>query len=160
MTEQTPTSSYLVCANEKKHSEVALRFACKRAARHNASITLLYVINPMDYNTVFSVADVIKEDRREQAKTLLNDLTKKVALWCGQPVHTVIREGKIAEEIVAEINSNERISLLLLGVSADGSSTKGKLLPQLSNELGNSYHIPLLLIPGNLTDEQIDRLNG
>ncbi len=160
MTENICRSTFLVCVNEKQHSETALRFACKKALQCNADVTMLYIINPMDYNTVFSVADVIKEDRRMQAEKLLKSLSKKVTLWSGRNAKTVIREGKIADEVINEIEANERINLLVLGVAADGSSGKGKLLPQLTNEIGDSYHVPLLVIPGNLTEEEIDALNA
>lgn len=151
---------FLVCVNEKSHSETALRFACAKAKQCNAKVKMLYIINPMDYNTLFSVADVIKEDRINDAKKFLDEIKEKASSWFSIVPTYRIREGKVMDEIIDEINDNTNVALLILGVAADGSSSKGKLLSQLTNEIGNLYNVPLLIIPGSVTEEQIIVLNG
>jgi len=151
---------FLVCVNEKSHSETALKFACAKARQCDAKVRMLYIINPMDYNTLFSVADVIKEDRLNDARKFLEETIEKASSWFDIVPSFNIREGKVMDEIIEEITENSDIALLVLGVAADGSSSKGKLLSQLTNEIGGLYNVPLLIIPGNVTEEQIMALNG
>lgn len=148
---------FLVCVNEKEHSKTALKFACTRARVTGSEVKMIYVIDPVDYNTIFSVADVIKEDRKINAEKLLNDLEKEAYDWSGIKPEHVIREGGIVEEIVSTIHEDECIGLLVLGVAADGS--KGGLLNHLTSEIGDKYHIPLVVVPGNLTNDKIKELS-
>ena len=152
-------SKFLVCVNEKEHSSTALRFACTKAKWRKNAVDMLYVIDPIDYNTVFSVGDKIKEDRRADAEKLLTKMAGEALEWSDINPTAIIREGRIAEEIIACIEADHDINLLVVGTAADGSSGKGGLLTQLTAEIGDKYHIPLLIVPGNLTDQQIEELN-
>lgn len=150
---------FLVCVNDKEHSRIALKFACTKAKWGRNLVEMLYIIDPIDYNTLFSVADVIKEERRAEAKKLLAELEKQAIEWCGMKPVSIIREGRIADEIFATIDEDPYISLLLVGASADGSTGKKGIITQLTSEIGSKYHIPLVIVPGNLTDQQIEELN-
>jgi len=150
---------FLVCVNEKDHSRTALRYACIKAKWRKCAVEMLYVVDPLDYNTIFSVGDKIKKDRKEAAEELFEKLAIEAEQWSGVKPSGIVREGKIADVIVNTIEEDEDISLLVLGVAADGSSGKGGLMPQLTNAVGDKYHVPILIVPGNLTDEEIEKLN-
>jgi len=154
-----PKSKFLVCINEKEHSRTALRFASAKAKWGRNLVEMLYVIDPVDYNTIFSVADVIKEERKSEAQKLLSTLAKETNEWSGVTPSFLIREGRVVDEIISCIDEDHDISLLIVGAAPDGSTTKGGMLTQLTNEIGDKYHIPLLVVPGNLTDQQIEELN-
>ncbi len=149
---------YLVCVNEKEHSRTALKYACAKAKARSGAVAMLYVVEPVDYNTIFSVADVIRDERRAEAQALLETFAE-VAMERHIPAQSWVRDGMIAEEICACLKEHPEITMLLLGVAADGSSNKGGVLTSLTAMLGHRYHIPLLLVPGNLTDAQIEELN-
>ncbi len=156
---KTTQCKFLVCVNEKKHTRTALRFACAKAKITRSNVEMLYVINPVDYNTIFSVADVIKEERKDDAEKLFTELSKEAIDGFGVKPEGIIREGLIADEIISHINDDSNITLLLLGAAGDGSSSKGGLISQLTNDIGNKFNIPLMIVPGNLTDQQIEELN-
>ncbi len=150
---------YLVCVNEKEHSKTALFYACTNAKNTASVVDMLYVIDPVDYNTIFSVADVIKEERRNDAIKLFEELQEKAEKWYGMKPNGVIREGIITEEVIKQINDDPNIVKLFLGVAKDGSSNKTNLLSQLTSEIGKEFFVPLIVVPGNLTKEQIMNLN-
>ncbi len=152
-----PQSKYLVCVNDKEHSETVLRYACVRAKVTGSAVQMINVIDPVEHHTLFSVADVIQEDRKKEARKLLRDLAAKAEEWTEIKPTTTLREGGLADEIIAAIEKDSSINLLLLGVSASGA--KGKLLPQLTAAIGDCYHIPLTIVPGNLTEQEIEELN-
>ena len=151
-------SKFLVCINEKEHSDTALHFACVKAKATDSHVVMLYVIDPVDYNTLFSVADLIKEERKQDAKKLLKQKANAVHKSEGIEPIGLVREGKITDEIISVLEDDPDISLLILGVASDGSSSKGGLLQQLTSAIGDRFHIPLMLVPGNLTDQQIEAL--
>ncbi len=144
----TKKESLLICVNEKAHSAYALKVGCALAKEQGRRIQMLYVIDPLDYHTLFSVADVMKEEREQQAELLLKDY-KKLAKDAGHAsVKTIIKEGTIIDTIVAQIKEDPAIAMLLVGAAADGSTSKGKVLSQLTHALGNHISIPILLVPG------------
>lgn len=155
----TAKMTYLVCINDKPHAKTAIRFACSRAKKTKSDVLMLYVIDPVDYNTMFSVADVIKQERIEQAEKTLAAHVEDAQKWCKITPKYTIREGFISDEIVKCIGEDNGIGLLVLGVAADGSSGKNKLLAQMVEGIGAAFHVPLLIVPGNLTDQQIKELS-
>ena len=69
-----------------------------------------------------------------------------------------MREGKTADEILALIEENEDIAILVLA-AAQSKEGPGPLVSGLSASLGD-YPIPVAVVPGHLTDEEIDALAG
>lgn len=151
-------SKYLVCVNDKPHSQTALRYACAKAKLTGSGIVMLYVLNPVEHNTLFSVADVMKEEEKQEARRLLDKMSSEAfAISDIRPEGKVV-EGTTSEVIINEIAGNKEISMLILGAASDGSSNKGRLYGALSGELGKKIHVPLLIVPGNLTHNQIEDL--
>lgn len=150
-------TTFLVCVSDQQESEVALRFACLRAKRRQAQVTLLHVLPPDDFQGLFSVSDVMKQEKEEAAQTLVNHMID-LAVQCGGITPSVIlKEGQLGEEIVKTTLENGDIIAVVLGVQHD-SATAPKLLSWLTNKLGQDLLIPLIIVPGNLTDAQIEAL--
>jgi nucleotide-binding universal stress UspA family protein len=151
------TTTFLVCISDQHESEVALRFACLRAQKRNAQVTLLHVIPPEDFQGLFAISDMMKQEREEEAQNLLNSMAE-LALQCsGIRPSIVLREGILGEEIVKTTLENGDIVAVVLGVQHD-SPTAPKLLSWLTSKLGQELLTPIMVVPGNLTDAQIDAL--
>ena len=67
-----------------------------------------------------------------------------------------IREGSRAEELVKLVNEDPSISLVVLA-TATGSSNPGPVVSYLLANL-RRLPVPVTLVPGELTPEQIDRV--
>ena len=67
-----------------------------------------------------------------------------------------MREGKTADEILGLIEDDEDIAILVLA-AAQSKEGPGPLVSGLSASLGD-YPIPVAIVPGHLTDEEIDAL--
>jgi nucleotide-binding universal stress UspA family protein len=68
----------------------------------------------------------------------------------------VIREGDVSEEILKLIEEDEDISVLVLAAAAD-SEGPGPLVSSLGKTAG-SFPIPIAIVPGHLTDEELDAM--
>jgi nucleotide-binding universal stress UspA family protein len=150
-------AKYLVCVDGTEQSRVAVRFACLRAKNTRGYVVLLTVIEPAEFQHWMAVEDVMNEERREEAEHLLHDLAAEVNEWAGvMPVFTV-REGRIGNEILAAVEEDPTISFLVVG-AAPLEAKRGKLISWLAGQLAGRLEIPLVIVPGNLTDEQLVNL--
>jgi hypothetical protein len=66
-----------------------------------------------------------------------------------------IREGKRSEELASLLQEEHGVSLLVLA-TATGSNNPGPLVTYLMSNLGRKIRIPVTLVPGELTPEEID----
>lgn len=149
--------NYLVCVNNEKYAEVALHYTCSIANRSDSSITILHVIEPADYQTLGAVADKMRQEKFAAAEKLLQNLSAKVQKWSNITPAVIVKEGLIEDQIIALANEDETIHMLIAGVAPE-TNVKSKIIPPIVSALGNKIHIPLMLVPGNLTEGQIDKL--
>ncbi|MFP6730469.1 MAG: universal stress protein [Alphaproteobacteria bacterium] len=146
--------NYLVCVDGSAHSRVAVRFACLRAKNAEGNVTLLTAIEPAEFQHWMAVEDVMLEERREDAERLLNDLAAEVNEWAGVMPSLTVRDGHIGEEILAAVAEDPTINFLVVG-AAPPPHKHGKLISWLAGHTAESLNIPLVIVPGNLTDEQL-----
>ena len=74
----------------------------------------------------------------------------------GTPI-LYVREGDIKDELLALIDEEPDISLLVLGADTT-SETAGPLITFLMARGASRCRVPITVVPGNLTDEQLDAL--
>ncbi len=146
-------ATYLLCVNDAEYSKVALKFAGRMAKRKKARIIMLHVTEPTDFQSFGAIANKIKAETEKSAHKLLNNLTKEI----DTEVILMHKEGFIGEEIVKVAEENHDIDLLIVGAAAETGSKSKTLQPLVAN-IGSKIMIPMIIIPGNLTDQQIDLL--
>jgi len=147
-------ATYLVCVDGSAHSRVAMRFACLRAKTTNGQVVLLTAIEPAEFQHWIAVEDVMLEERREEAEHVLQDLAAEVNQWAGVMPTLVEREGHTGDEILAAIEEDPSINFLVVG-AASPAGKHGKLISWLASQLAGRLTVPLVIVPGNLSDEQL-----
>ena len=150
---------FLVVVDNTPECRVALRFAARRAQRTGGIVTLLYVVAPADFQQWAGVERLMREEAHQEAERALHDAAKKVNEIVGSMPELIIREGRPLEETRDVLKGDRAISILILaaGTSKEGP---GPLVSQIASPAANSYPIPVTVVPGNLTDEQVDALTG
>jgi nucleotide-binding universal stress UspA family protein len=129
--------------------------ASKRAEKVGGSVLMLKIIPPTDFQHWMSVRDIMEEEAREEALETLDYYKNEIKRISGIDAESVIREGK-PEEVIANIIAEDRdIHLLVLGANVDGDP--GPLIKSFREVLLNELHMPVLVVPGNMTDEEIDK---
>ena len=147
---------FLVVVDESEELRNALRYACRRAQRTNGHVALLHVIEPVEFQHWLGVGRVLEEDARAQAELKLQKLASDVFAQTGTMPVLHIREGKRAEQLVALLQEDPSISLLVLATAS--GANPGPLVTFLLGHLGKRVKIPVTLVPGELTLEEIDLL--
>ncbi|MBZ0218239.1 MAG: universal stress protein [Fimbriimonadaceae bacterium] len=148
---------FLVISDNSPESECALRFAACRAQSTGGKVTMLRVIEPGDFQHWLGVEEVRRGEALAEAQAILRLHTRKMKSYCDIEPEHVIREGNPAEEIVALIDEDPDIAILVLGASPDNEGP-GPLVNSLASKGVAAFPIPVIIVPGTLTDEEINAL--
>ena len=150
---------WLVVIDDTPECDRAAYFAARRAARVGAGVVMLRVIETQDRNQQWlGVADIMKAEAHEEANAALEKAAGRANGLTGITPERVVREGPIAEEILDLIEEDEDIAILVLA-AAQGKEGPGPLVSTIGKTAGD-YPIPVAIVPGHLTDEEIDALAG
>ena len=148
---------FLCVVDDSEEMRVAIRFAARRALRNNGRVALLYVMEPADFQHWMSVEERMREERREEAERVLQDWASQVHEVCGTVPALYVREGSPSEEIQKLIDEDPRIQILVLGAGT-GKKGPGPLVSSIVAKSSGRFPIPITVVPGDLTDEQIDAM--
>jgi nucleotide-binding universal stress UspA family protein len=150
---------FLVIADGAPESIKAVRFGARRAARLGASLILLTIVKPPDHFEWLGVGQAMQEEAEEEAQKRLDQALQWTKMASSLEPEQVVQTGLPSEEIMKLIESDEDISFLVLaaGIATDGP---GPLITALAAKAGSSLPIPLVIVPGGLSDEEIDALAG
>lgn len=152
-----PHRKFLCVVDASPECALAVHFAARRAKHSGGGVTLLFVIEPGEFQHWASVKDIMLEEAREEAQEVLQKQAGHVQDVAGAPAEVVIREGKIREQIIELVNEDQDIRVLVLGAST-GKEGPGPLVSSLSGHHINSFPVPVTVVPGHLTFEEIDAL--
>jgi nucleotide-binding universal stress UspA family protein len=148
----------LVVIDETEECDRAVYFASRRAARIGGSVVMLRV-NDMEGQSQqwLGVADIMRAEAQDEADAELKKYAARAESIAGIAPERVVREGDKAEEILKVIDQDEDIFILVLaaGIGAEGP---GPLVTTIGRTAGD-YPIPVAIVPGHLTDDEIDALS-
>jgi nucleotide-binding universal stress UspA family protein len=148
---------FLVVIDDTPESDRAVYYASRRAARIGASVVMLRVIETHDRNQQWlGVADIMRAEAHEDANAALDRAAARANGVAGITPERVIREGDTAQEILNSIEEDEDIAVLILGAGT-GKEGPGPLVSTLGKTAG-TYPIPVAIVPGHLTDEDLDTM--
>lgn len=157
MTEAIRKSAILVCVSDNAHSRVAVKFASSKAKNTGSELCIMHVVNPADYQSALAVSDVMREELLDASQALLARFADEAKQWVEMTPCLATREGRITDEIINAVQEDSSINMLVLGASPE-SPGREDILPLLVAQLGNRLLIPLTIVPGNLTEQQIKAL--
>ena len=155
---EPPDRVFLVVVDETEEMKVALRFACLRARRTGGRVALLYVIEPAEFQHWMAVGDLMREEARSEGEQLLQRLAAQVNELVGTIQVLYVREGKVRDELFKLLDEEPRISVLVLGANT-GSRGPGPLVSALTGKMIGKLRVPITVVPGNLSDEEIDSVS-
>lgn len=145
---------FLVCVDRRPQSRVAVRFACMRARNTGGRVSLLHVVEPPEFQHWAAVGDVMEDEGREDAEQLLDDLAHEVKEWAGVMPELIVREGDLGDEILSHVAADKEIDVLVIGAAAP-DNPGFSLVTFLAGKLLGHLSVPLVVVPANLTDDQI-----
>lgn len=152
------TRIFLVVVDDSPEAKVALRYASLRALRTGGRVALLHVLEPVAMDSFMSLDEMLREEQRAEAEQKLQRLAREVLRLSGRPPCLIIREGALRDELLALLDEDAGISVLVLGAGA-GSDGPGPLISHLTTRALGRLRIPLTIVPGNITDQELDAIS-
>ncbi len=148
---------YLTVIDESPEAEIALRFAARRAVKTGGGVEILALIPQQEFIAFGGVQATIEDEARLHAEGLVAKAAGALIEESGLRPSITVRLGdgpKIIREI---IEANPDIAALVLSAAASGAP--GPLVTHFAGTDAGSLTVPLMIIPGSLDREAIDRLS-
>lgn len=147
---------YLVVIDESQESHGALRFAARRAVDTGGAVHILALVPRQAFSAFGGVQATIEEEARDKAEVLANSAAGELMAESGLMPQITVRVGDGKGVINEYLKEHPEVAALVLGAAAEGNP--GPLVTHFSACAG-SLSCPLFIVPGGLSDEEIDRLS-
>jgi len=145
---------FLVVIDKTKECAVALRFATRRAQHTGGRVTLLCAATPPDFQQWRRVEEIMRDEAYAEAEGMLHEAAKVVNELSGILPELVILYGLTTECVGQLLRQDRDISILVLA-SGTGKEGPGPLVSMFGAAV---QAIPVTIVPGNFTNEQVDAL--
>ncbi|HEX7883138.1 MAG TPA: universal stress protein [Afipia sp.] len=156
--EQGHKPKCLVVVDDTAEGDRAVYYASRWAVRVGGGVVMLRVIDTGDRNQQWlGVADIMRAEAEEIANAALDRASGRANGIAAITPERVIREGDPGEQILDVIDQDVDIAMLVLAASA-GAEGPGPIITMLAKTAG-AFPIPIAVIPGNLSDTDIDALS-
>jgi len=151
---------FLVVADDTPEFQAALKFACRRARSTGGHVALLRVIEPEYFEHWSGVREEIERQAREEAEAVLQKSAELVLAETGLAPEFLIKHAENVRTALREVISNDPAIKILVLAAATGGRGPGPLVASLAKEgvKWGDRKVPVTLVPGDLTDEEIAEL--
>jgi nucleotide-binding universal stress UspA family protein len=149
--------TYLVVIDDNPEAELALHFAGRRAAKTGGTVHIISVVEPQAFVAWGGVQATMEEEVRQKAEAFATAAAARVESDCGVIPHISVRQGNAADVVRDILVEDSQVAALVLGAAASGAP--GPLVEHFSGYDAGLLPVPLMVVPGSLTIEDIDRLS-
>lgn len=152
----TPNTRVLLCVlDDSEELNIALHYASMRTLRTGARIGLLYVREKSDdFGHWGAIDELMKEEARAEAERVLLQAAEYVKRLSGMTPILYISEGEPSQAVADLVNEDRNIAFLILAANTEGQGP-GPLVTQITSRHINNLHIPVVVVPGNMSDDEI-----
>jgi nucleotide-binding universal stress UspA family protein len=148
----------LVVVDDTAEWDRAVYYASRWAIRVGGGVVMLRIIETEDQNQQWlGVADIMRAEAHDEADAALDRASGRANGIAAITPERVIREGDATEQILDVIDQDVDIVMLVLAANP-GPEGPGPLVTLMASAVG-SFPIPITIVPGGLTDVDIDALS-
>jgi nucleotide-binding universal stress UspA family protein len=148
----------LVIVDDSAEWDRAVYYASRWAIRVDGGVVMLRVIETEDQNQQWlGVADIMRAEAHEDANAALDRAAGRANGIAAITPERVIREGDPTDQILDVIDKDVDIAMLVLAANP-GPEGPGPIITTMAKTVG-SFPIPVTIVPGDLSDEDIDALS-
>jgi nucleotide-binding universal stress UspA family protein len=148
----------LVIVDETAEWDRAVYYASRWAIRVGGGVVMLRIIETEEQNQQWlGVADIMRAEAQEDADAALDRAAGRANGIAAITPERLIREGDPTEQILDVIDKDADIAMLVLAANP-GPEGPGPLVALIAGVVG-SFPIPVTVVPGELSDADIDALS-
>ena len=144
---------FLIILDDTPEMLNAMRYAAIRASKTGGAVEMLAIVSPVDFQPFMGVAEVMRAEAREKIEAQFQGFKSRLEKREGLTPTLVIREGDKIEEVMAHIKSDAEIGVLVLGAGTEKGP--GPLVAALTGRRMNEMHVPITIVPGGMTKDEI-----
>ena len=148
--------TYLVVIDDTAEAAVALRFAARRASRTGGAVAVATFLPPRDFVQWGGVQAALDEEARARAEALVARAAGTTLDALGVPATVTVRDDDPEAGVLALLHGGD-VAALVLGAAAEGPP--GPLVQYFATGEVGRLPCPVIIIPGALSDEEVDRLS-
>ena len=149
--------SYLVVVDESGEADVALRYAARRAAKSGSAVLILAIVPPQEFVQWGAVQTAMEEEARLRAEAMGLQAASALDEEAAVQRTVLVRAGDPVKAISELLKERDDIRALVLAAAAEGGP--GPLVAPVSGAVAATLPCPLVIVPGRLSDEALDRLS-
>lgn len=149
--------TYLVVIDDSEESRLAQRFAARRAAGTGGNVHFVVAIEPQAFVAWGGVQATIEAEAREKAEAVAAAAAAEVHETCGIHPSVTVAQGDAAEIVREILLTDHSIAALVLGAADEGPP--GPLVSHFAGADAGRLPVPVMIVPGSLSIEQLDRLS-
>src|ERR1700704_5245012 len=146
----------LVIVDDTAEWDRAVYYASRWAIRVGGGVVMLRIIETENQQWR-GVADIMRAEAHEDANAALDRAAGRANGIAAITPERVIREGVPTDQILDVIDQDVDIAMLVLAANP-GPEGPGPIITMMAKLVG-TFPIPVTIVPGNRTDEEIDALS-
>jgi nucleotide-binding universal stress UspA family protein len=148
----------LVIVDDTAEWDRAVYYASRWAMRVGGGVVMLRIIETEEQNQQWlGVADIMRAEAQDDANAALDLAAGRANGIAAITPERVIREGEATEQILDVIDQDVDITMLVLAANP-GPEGPGPIITMIAGVVG-SFPIPVTIVPGDLSDADIDALS-
>ncbi|MEO6843335.1 MAG: universal stress protein [Bradyrhizobium sp.] len=148
----------LVIVDDTAEWDRAVYYASRWAMRVGGGVVMLRIIETDEQNQQWlGVADIMRAEAKDDANAALDRAAGRANGIAAITPERVIREGEPTEQILDVIDQDVDITMLVLAANP-GPEGPGPIITLMAGVVG-SFPIPVTIVPGDLSDADIDALS-
>jgi nucleotide-binding universal stress UspA family protein len=145
---------FLVVIDKTPECAVALRFAARRAQHTGGRVTLMCPAQLPDFQQWRGVEEIMRDEAHVEAEGMLYGAAQVVNELSGIIPELVIPFGSKTDCVAQIIKEDKDISILVVA-SGTGKEGPGPLVSMFAMAV---QAVPVTIVPGNFTNDQVDAL--
>lgn len=158
-TERKQKRTFLCVVDGCPEVKQAIYYAARRAKKVGANIMLLGIVAPASGGSEMmwgNVKNLVDNENHTQVKEAVDSFVDYVQDIVGTPPSIIIEEGTPTDIIKNTLKTHPEIRILVLGTSI--GEDPGPLVKELTSGK-TRLHIPITLVPGDISVEDIEMMS-
>ena len=149
--------TYLTVLDDQPEARVALRFAARRAAKTGGAIAILALVPKPEFVQWHGVQQAMEEEERLRIEAMVHAAAGSLSDETGLRPDIIVSGGEPVAVVCRLLDQRPDVAALVLGAAAEGAP--GPLVAHFAGAGAGKLPCPVMVVPGSLTDEALDRLS-
>ena len=149
--------TYLAVIDDAPEARTALRFAARRAAKTAGAVVILALVPAPEFVQWSGVQAAMEEEERLRVEAMVAEAAGSLFEETGLKPEILVRQGDPLKAVRQLLDERPETAALVLGAAASGAP--GPLVAHFAGVEAGQMPCPVMIIPGSLTDEALDRLS-